>query len=81
MKFILFVDVIAVGIEDLSYRIESHEATNLRNTISSRLEFACNIFFSVETILEILSKGLILEKGTYLRSKWNILNIIVIISR
>ena len=75
------IDVIAVGIEDLSYRIEPEEAHNLRNEISFYLEFGCNVFFAVETMLEILSKGLILEKGTYLRSKWNILNIVVIVAR
>ncbi len=75
------MDVIAVGIEDLSYRFEPSEIHSVRNKVSLNMEFVCNVIFALETVLEILAKGLIMEKGTYLRSKWNFLNIVVIVAR
>lgn len=52
-----------------------------QNRISVGLEVICNIYFVIEGSLTIISQGLILEKGTYLRNLWNLVNFTTLFTR
>ena len=40
----------------------------------------CNIFYTFEMIINVISMGFVLEFGTYLRDPWKVLNLISIIA-
>jgi hypothetical protein len=43
------------------------------------LDVVFTIFFLLESILKIISMGLIMDKGSYLRVSWNQLDFIIVI--
>lgn len=46
------------------------------NRISIGLEILCNCTFGIEMMLKSIAFGLVFEKNTYLREKWNVVNLI-----
>jgi hypothetical protein len=48
--------------------------------ISTQIDLAITIFFTIETSMKIISQGFILDKGTYLRDSWSILDFIIVAS-
>lgn len=44
------------------------------------IDMAFLIIYTIECVLKIFSLGLVLEPGTYLRDKWNILDITIVIT-
>ena len=47
---------------------------------SELVEIVLNIFFDIECIFEIIAKGFILDKGAYLRNRWNVLDFFIVIA-
>ncbi|KAL4110193.1 hypothetical protein PRIC1_001886 [Phytophthora ramorum] len=45
-----------------------------------RMEVAFTIIFTVEMVIKIIARGLVLHKGAYLRSGWNVLDCVIVIS-
>lgn len=78
MRIITLINIAAVCAYDYRSRIDNEDEE--RNRICITLEIACNIFFGIECLCEIIIQGLILEKNTYLRNWWNICNFITFIS-
>jgi hypothetical protein len=77
----LILDVVALALDDYSFRLKREKAHTLRNTLSYNLELVANIFFSTEVVLGFLSLGVILEPNTYLRGKWRFCNFLIVVSR
>ena len=53
---------------------------NPGDTSMDGLELFCNVVFTAELMLKVLSHGFVLGKGTYLRSGWNQLDFVVVVS-
>lgn len=73
IRLVTIVNIIAFCLFDYSPRIHG-SAPNI-NRISVSIEVVCNIFFGIETLCEVIAQGFMLEKGTYMRSGWNIINL------
>ncbi|OAF65509.1 hypothetical protein A3Q56_06781, partial [Intoshia linei] len=52
---------------------------SLRNDILDYIDYAFTIIFTIEMILKIIDRGLVLHPKSYLRDIWNILDAIVVI--
>ena len=50
-----------------------------RDKIINKINYIINILFSLEMLIKILAKGLILHKFTYLRNGWNIIDCFICI--
>ena len=48
--------------------------------ISNGINYFFNIFFATESLIKIISFGLIYDKGSYLRDNWNILDFFIVVS-
>ena len=74
------LNLIAFEIYDHSFRI--YGIVPLKNDICRNiLEMACYIFYSLDVLLNLIAKGMILDKGTYLRHAWNVFFLILLILR
>lgn len=49
-------------------------------TVSDDIDFALNIFFTVELVLKVLYLGFVLDKKSYLTDNWNRLDFFIVIS-
>ncbi len=81
LRIFTFLNLIAYAIYDYSERIPGLEVNQDINEISKNIEIICNIFFLIEMIINIVSMGFVIEKGSYLRNYWNIINFISVVSR
>lgn len=57
-----------------------HERTNYRNATIRKLDWGLTGMFVLEAVLLIVVRGLVLHKGSYLRSGWNVLDIFVVVT-
>ena len=48
--------------------------------IFAYFDYIFSLFFTLESIVKIISLGLIWEKGSYLRNYWNIMDFFIVIS-
>ena len=74
--FLIFINSIGLAI----YDYDDKNQTSVKNQY---LDFIGNIFtiiFAVESVLEIIARGLILHPRAYLREGWCILDFVVVIS-
>jgi hypothetical protein len=61
---------------DYSFRVTGEKTT--RNTIVDDSELAFLVVFTIEALLKILAYGFVLDRNTYIRDPWNILDFIVV---
>ena len=52
---------------------------NLFGSVSDIIDVVFNIIFIVEACLKVISNGLFLDKGSYMRNKWTILDFIIVV--
>lgn len=62
------------------YDYQNPGNTSIRNKIVDYFEPVFIITFTVEAILKIIAKGFVLDKYTYLKDSWNILDFIVVLT-
>ena len=79
IRVVTIINIIAFCLYDYSVRIHHSEQPTI-NKWSVGMEILCNIFFGAETAMEIIAQGFFLEKKSYLRSWWNIINFVTFIS-
>ena len=53
---------------------------NLMVSISERIDLAVTIFFSLEALMKIIALGFFMEKGSYLRDNWQVLDFVIVVS-
>ena len=53
---------------------------DMRVVVSNYLDLTSTIIFTLEAVVKIVSLGIILEKGTYLRDSWNFLDFFIVVS-
>ena len=51
-----------------------------RSEWENSAEMFCNILFTIECSLKIFALGFVIGKGTYLRSGWNMLDFVIVVS-
>ncbi|CAD8180886.1 unnamed protein product [Paramecium pentaurelia] len=78
IRFITFLNIIAVCLYDYQSRINQEDEN--RNRISITLEIFCNIIFGLECFGSIIIKGFVLGKNAYLKSWWNVVNFLTFIA-
>ena len=47
--------------------------------LQDHLEYVFLSIFTVEFVLKVLTKGFVMEQGTYLRDGWNVLDFIIVV--
>ena len=62
------------------YDYTDRENRNSMNKVLSRISYFFISFYILECILKIVAKGFIVDKDSYLRNGWNILDFFVVIS-
>ena len=79
--FILFIIVgnaIMMALEDpLDSSRDACPRDPCPDDARSTLELLCNLVFTAELLVKVLSFGFVIGEGTYLRSGWNILDFII----
>lgn len=82
-KFILlliFLNSMFLGMMDYTWTDESPEEKPLGNMLVDNSELLFTLFFTMECIVKIIAKGLILEDNCYLRDMWNWLDFTVVVA-
>jgi hypothetical protein len=64
---------------DYSFRIPGGEKS-WRNDLVEESEIVFLVLFTVEAAIKICGMGFVLEKGTYLRNGWNVLDFVVVVT-
>ena len=62
-------------------KYDSTQISDLDSNAAFYLELVCNIFFLIEMLIRIITMGLFLEKKTFLRDAFQMLDFIVTIAR
>lgn len=72
--FILF-NCVALAVYDPT------SASNVgRNAVLEDIEYLFLAVFTIEAVIKILAYGFLFAPGTYLRSPWNILDFVIVVS-
>ena len=58
----------------------SHDSDPNVNRYNDTIEVICNMYFGVEVAMNIFAYGFLLEPKTFLRSGWNIINLITFLA-
>jgi voltage-dependent calcium channel L type alpha-1S len=78
-RFILFTIIlnsVFLAMYDYSFRVTGEKT--VRNQLVDDSELSFLIIFTIEAILKILAYGFVLDRNTYIRDPWNILDFIVV---
>ena len=75
----ILLNTLTLILNDYSFR-ETPGKTNWRIEMQDYTEYIFNGIFIFEFALKAFGMGFILEKGTYLRDPWNIIDFIVVIT-
>ena len=76
MLAVIFMNSILLALYDYSDR----ESTTRYNQIIDQVNVIFTAFFIFEASLKITGKGLVFHENAYLRSGWNLIDIVVVIS-
>ena len=77
--FILAVILVNCILMAINVQLPQNDMSNF-NLLMEKMETGLLAVFGVEMVLNILSKGFILHRGSYLRSPWNILDFVVVVT-
>lgn len=73
--------LIAASVNMLAFCLNSENSqSDTLHRISIGLEIICNCAFGLEIILKSIAYGFVLEPNTYLREKWNVINVIAFLT-
>ena len=76
----ILVNSISMAMFDYSYvEILCEEESKLNNLLET-IGHCFGFIFSIESLIKIIAVGAILDKKTYFRSVWNILDFIIVVS-
>ena len=62
-----------------TYFIESEEDSNYYK-VARGLDYFFTIIFTIESLIKSITLGIVLDKGSYLREGWNILDFIIVLA-
>ena len=76
------VILIAIVITSVKLAVETYfTGSNTSATEGFRyFDYVMNIFFCIEMVLKVISMGLILDKGSYLRDEWNMMDGFIVVT-
>jgi hypothetical protein len=80
-RFILsciLLNSLFLAMNDYSYRMPGG-SKSWRNDLVEQSEIVFLVLFTMEALVKITGMGFVMEKGTYLRDGWNVLDFIVVI--
>lgn len=79
--FLIALNSLFLGIMDYTWARKSKEdPAPMGNWLVEQSEVYFTFFFTAESVLKIISMGLILNKGCYLRDGWNWLDFTVVVT-
>jgi hypothetical protein len=76
----MVVIILANSISLALYDYNDRDSNGSKNKILDKMNVAYTIIFTIEAVMKMIAKGLIIHKDSYLRSGWNIIDIVVVIS-
>lgn len=80
VKHSQFENVILAAIVVSSLKLALETYFEQGNTVMSGIDYFFNVFFAIEMLLKTISMGFILDKGSYLRDTWNILDGFIVVT-
>lgn len=78
IRLITLVNIISVCFQDYSARVFDGYAE--KNRIFITMEIFCNVIFGIEVVFETIIQGFVLDKNSYLRSGWNVANLLTFVA-
>ena len=75
------MNTVSLALSDYSFRRTLEKKSSERTLILEKFDILFSMIFISEFLLKIIAMGFVLEKNTYLRNGWNVLDFTVVVSR
>ena len=79
-RFILLIIILSSLKLALDSYITDTPDDDIKKVISNDLDLCFTIIFAIEAVVKIISLGFVIERGTYLRDSWNMLDFFIVVS-
>jgi Ion transport protein len=76
---LILINSVLLATRDLSFRV-NNPIPYWRTSLQFIADAIFTLLFTVELLLKVIAQGLVLEKGTYLRDVWNVMDFVVVVT-
>jgi hypothetical protein len=78
---VIIVNTVALTLQDYSVRVTGVDEYPRRTEVLATIDTVVVCIFIVEFVLKVMAMGFIMERHTYMRSWWNLLDFTVVVTR
>ena len=80
VMYMIFFSSLKLVVETYIDPKSTSESSILALQISNKIDIGLNIFFSIEAFMKAVAYGFFLDKNSYLKESWNVLDFFIVVS-